>query len=536
MNLFKQAADIQTADQLKLPVPEAQTHTVVVQPSELQKEMVANLSERAALVHNGLVDPSQDNMLKITSDGRKIGLDQRLMNPLLPDDPNSKVNTCVQNILRIWEEGKANYLTQLVFCDNSTPKSDGTFNVYDDVKNKLIEAGIPEKEVAFIHDADTEIKKKELFSKVRGGQVRVLIGSTQKMGAGTNVQTKLIAAHHLDVGWRPADMTQRNGRIIRQGNTNPVVQIYNYVTEGTFDAYLWQTLENKQKFISQIMTSKSPVRSCEYVDEQVLSYAEVKALCAGDDRIKEKMDLEVEVARLKMLKAEHQSAQYRLEDRLLKVFPEQIKKKQELIQALEADMETAAQYPAFTEDAISLKIFGTTYTDRKEAAKALMEAGRTCKDTRSVHIGSYRGFELDGYINIVTAEIQISMNGKLAHPFDLSSVPALNLTRLDSVIQRLPKQIELEKGKFDALIQQEADARKQLGATFPQEEELKEKMARLEKLAVELDVDAGQKTKENGNKEAITMKTQKMAGIRQSRVACFHFKEGEKEKEEEVDF
>ena len=536
MNLFKQAADIQTADQLKLPVPEAQTHTIVVQPSELQKEMVANLSERAALVHNGLVDPSQDNMLKITSDGRKIGLDQRLMNPLLPDDPNSKVNTCVQNILRIWEEGKANYLTQLVFCDNSTPKSDGTFNVYDDVKNKLIEAGIPEKEVAFIHDADTEIKKKELFSKVRGGQVRVLIGSTQKMGAGTNVQTKLIAAHHLDVGWRPADMTQRNGRIIRQGNTNPVVQIYNYVTEGTFDAYLWQTLENKQKFISQIMTSKSPVRSCEYVDEQVLSYAEVKALCAGDDRIKEKMDLEVEVARLKMLKAEHQSAQYRLEDRLLKVFPEQIKKKQELIQALEADMETAAQYPAFTEDAISLKIFGTTYTDRKEAAKALMEAGRTCKDTRSVHIGSYRGFELDGYINIVTAEIQISMNGKLAHPFDLSSVPALNLTRLDSVIQRLPKQIELEKGKFDALIQQEADARKQLGATFPQEEELKEKMARLEKLAVELDVDAGQKTKENGNKEAITMKTQKMAGIRQSRVACFHFKEGEKEKEEEVDF
>ena len=494
MNLFKQAADIQTADQLKLPVPEAQTHTVVVQPSELQKEMVANLSERAALVHNGSVDPSQDNMLKITSDGRKIGLDQRLMNPLLPDDPNSKVNTCVQNILQIWENGEANHLTQLVFCDNSTPKSDGTFNVYDDVKNKLIEASIPEEEVAFIHDADTEIKKKELFSKVRGGQVRVLIGSTQKMGAGTNVQTKLIAVHHLDVGWRPADMTQRNGRIIRQGNTNPVVQIYNYVTEGTFDAYLWQTLENKQKFISQIMTSKSPVRSCEDVDEQVLSYAEVKALCAGDDRIKEKMDLEVEVARLKMLKAEHQSAQYRLEDRLLKVFPEQIKKKQELIQALEEDMETAIQHPAFTEDTISLKIFGTTYTDRKEAAKALLEAGRTCKDIRSVHIGSYRGFELDGYINIVTAEIQISMNGKLAHPFDLSSVPALNLTRLDSVLQKLPKQIELEKGKCDALIQQEADARKQLGAAFPQEGELKEKVARLEELAQELDMDSKSET------------------------------------------
>ena len=358
----------------------------------------------------------------------------------------------------------------------------------------MIEAGIPEEEVAFIHDADTEIKKKELFSKVRGGQVRVLIGSTQKMGAGTNVQTKLIAVHHLDVGWRPADMIQRNGRIIRQGNTNPVVQIYNYVTEGTFDAYLWQTLENKQKFISQIMTSKSPVRSCEDVDEQVLSYAEVKALCAGDDRIKEKMDLEVEVARLKMLKAEHQSAQYRLEDRLLKVFPEQIKKKQELIQALEEDMETAIQHPAFTEDTISLKIFGTTYTDRKEAAKALLEAGRTCKDTRSVHIGSYRGFELEGYINVVTAEIQISMNGKLAHPFDLSSVPALNLTRLDSVLQRLPKQIELEKGKCDALIQQEADAKKQLGAVFPQEEELKEKMARLEELTQELDMDSKSET------------------------------------------
>ena len=433
-------------------------------------------------------------ILPDTSDGRKIGLDQRLMNSLLPDDPNSKVNTCVQNILQIWKDGEANYLTQLVFCDNSTPKSDGTFNVYDDVKNKLIEAGIPEEEVAFIHDADTEIKKKELFSKVRGGQVRVLIGSTQKMGAGTNVQTKLIAVHHLDVGWRPADMIQRNGRIIRQGNTNPVVQIYNYVTEGTFDAYLWQTLENKQKFISQIMTSKSPVRSCEDVDEQVLSYAEVKALCAGDDRIKEKMDLEVEVARLKMLKAEHQSAQYRLEDRLLKVFPEQIKKKQELIQALEEDMETAIQHPAFTEDTISLKIFGTTYTDRKEAAKALLEAGRTCKDTRSVHIGSYRGFELEGYINVVTAEIQISMNGKLAHPFDLSSVPALNLTRLDSVLQRLPKQIELEKGKCDALIQQEADAKKQLGAVFPQEEELKEKMARLEELTQELDMDSKSET------------------------------------------
>lgn len=323
MNLFKQVADIKTKDQLNLPVPEAETKTIVAQPSELQKKMVAELSERAAAVHNGSVNSTVDNMLKITSDGRKIGLDQRLMNSLLPDDTTSKVNLCVGNVIRIWEEGKENRLTQLIFCDNSVPKPN-TFNIYDDVKGKLIAAGIPETEIAYIHDADTEVKKKNLFSKVNDGQVRILLGSTQKMGAGTNVQERLIAVHHLDVGWRPADMTQRNGRIIRQGNRNPVVQVYNYVTERTFDSYLWQTLENKQKFISQIMTSKSPVRSCEDVDEQVLTYAEVKALCAGDDRIKEKMDLEVDIARLRMLKAEHQSMQYRLEDQLLKTFPEQI--------------------------------------------------------------------------------------------------------------------------------------------------------------------------------------------------------------------
>ena len=288
MAMFKEAADIKTSDQLNLPVPEAQFETVVVQPSEIQKEMVAALSERAAVVHKGQVDPSEDNMLKITSDGRKIGLDQRLMNPLLPDDSNSKLNTCVENVFRIWEEGEDNRLTQLLFCDMSTPK-EGVFNVYDDIKTKLISKGVPAEEIAYIHDAGSEIKKKELFAKVRSGQVRVLLGSTQKMGAGTNVQDRLIALHHLDVGWRPSDMTQRNGRIIRQGNQNKQVQIYQYVTEGTFDAYLYQTLENKQKFISQIMTSKSPVRSCDDVDEQVLSYAEVKALCAGDSRIKEKM-------------------------------------------------------------------------------------------------------------------------------------------------------------------------------------------------------------------------------------------------------
>lgn len=540
MNLFKQAADIQTADQLKLPVPEANVQTVVVPPSEIQKEMVANLSERAALVHNGAVDPTQDNMLKITSDGRKIGLDQRLMNPLLPDDPGSKVNVCVQNVLRIWEEGKAGHLTQLVFCDNSTPKT-GVFNVYDDVKAKLLEAGIPKEEVAFIHDADTEIKKKELFSKVRNGQVRILLGSTQKMGAGTNVQDKLIAVHHLDVGWRPADMTQRNGRIIRQGNSNPVVQIYNYVTEGTFDAYLWQTLENKQKFISQIMTSKSPVRSCEDVDEQVLSYAEVKALCAGDDRIKEKMDLEVEVARLRMLKAEHQSTQYRLEDQLLKTFPEQIKRKEEILQSLSADIDTAKQHPAFAEDTISIELFGKTYTDKKDAAKALLDAGKNCRTTETTHLGSYRGFELEGYVNIITSEIQISVKGELGHPFELSSIATLNLTRLDNVIQKMPEQMELEKSKLDALYQQKADAEKQLKEPFPQEDQLKEKTERLEELAAALDIDSHGKKENSHPDEEMKVKQENQRRTRsipsrQSRFSRFRQEREEVEIEEEMEY
>lgn len=540
MNLFKQAADIQTADQLKLPVPEANVQTVVVPPSEIQKEMVANLSERAALVHNGAVDPTQDNMLKITSDGRKIGLDQRLMNPLLPDDPGSKVNVCVQNVLRIWEEGKAGHLTQLVFCDNSTPKT-GVFNVYDDVKTKLLEAGIPKEEVAFIHDAETEIKKKELFSKVRNGQVRILLGSTQKMGAGTNVQDKLIAVHHLDVGWRPADMTQRNGRIIRQGNNNLVVQIYNYVTEGTFDAYLWQTLENKQKFISQIMTSKSPVRSCEDVDEQVLSYAEVKALCAGDDRIKEKMDLEVEVARLRMLKAEHQSTLYRLEDQLLKTFPEQIKRKEAILQSLSADIDTAKQHPAFTEDTISIELFGKTYTDRKDAAKALLDAGKTCRTMETAHLGSYRGFELEGYVNIITSEIQISVKGELGHPFELSSIATLNLTRLDNVIQKMPEQMELEKSKLDALYQQKADAEKQLREPFPQENQLKEKTERLEELAAALDIDSHEKKESSHPDEDMKAKQEnqqrtRSVPSRQSRFSRFRQEREEVEIEEEMEY
>ena len=514
-------------------VTKIQGHYEPYEPTAQPEPRSVSVSDR----RQQAVDPTIDNMLKITSDGRKIGLDQRLMNPLLSDDTASKVNLCVGNVLRIWEEGKEKRLTQLIFCDNSVPKPN-TFNIYDDVKGKLIAAGIPEMEIAYIHDADTEIKKKNLFSKVNDGQVRILLGSTQKMGAGTNVQERLIAIHHLDVGWRPADMIQRNGRIIRQGNRNPVVQVYNYVTEGTFDSYLWQTLENKQKFISQIMTSKSPVRSCEDVDEQVLTYAEVKALCAGDDRIKEKMDLEVDIARLRMLKAEHQSMQYRLEDQLLKTFPEQIREKEGIIQKLDADIKTTEQYPPFAENTIFLEILGKVYTDQKEAAKAFLEAGKTCKDTRSIRIGSYRGFELEGYVNVITAEIQIAVKGKLSHPFELSDVPALNLKRLDSALNKLPERMILERGKLEALYQQREDAQKQLNTPFPQEDELREKTKRLEELAVELDVDAGREPQENEDNEKTTMKISKPTGIRQSRFSRFRRQKDEKEEDadEDIDF
>ena len=343
MSMFKEVADIKTSDQLHLPVPVAKFETVVAKPSDIQKEMVQELSKRAAKIHSGTVDASEDNMLCVTNDGRKIGLDVRLMNPMLPDDPNSKLNVCVRNVLKIWEEGKDQKLTQLLFCDLSTPKNDGNFNVYDDIRKKLIAAGVPENEIDFIHNADTEAKKATLFSKVRSGDVRVLLGSTAKMGAGTNVQSRLVAVHHLDVGWKPSDMTQRNGRIIRQGNMNKEVKVFNYVTEGTFDSYLFQTLENKQRFISQIMTSKSPVRSCEDVDEQALSYAEIKALCAGNPLIKEKMDLDVQVAKLKVLKADHQSQKFRLEDKLLTKFPADIRETNAYIAGVKADAQLAPE-------------------------------------------------------------------------------------------------------------------------------------------------------------------------------------------------
>jgi len=489
MNMFKEVADIKTSDQLHLPVPEAKFETVVVQPSEYQKDMVASLSERAADVHAGIIDPSVDNMLKITSDGRKLGLDQRLMNPLLPDDPNSKLNACVGNVLRIWQEGQADKLTQLLFCDLSTPKNDGTFNVYDDIKTKLIANGVPAEEVAFIHDADTEAKKKELFAKVRTGQVRVLLGSTQKMGAGTNVQDKLVAVHHLDVGWRPSDMTQRNGRIIRQGNQNKEVQVYQYVTEGTFDAYLYQTLENKQKFISQIMTSKSPVRSCDDVDEQALSYAEIKALCAGNPLIKEKMDLDIDVARLKVLKADHQSQQYRMEDKLLKYFPAEIEKQTGYIHGFEADIKTVEVHPQISDGFCGMEIMGKHYAEKADAGEIILAA---CKETKSadpVPLGSYRGFQMELSYDSFRSEFDIVLKGSMSHRVALGTDARGNITRLDNALSGIPERLERANEQLTNLYNQQEAAKAELGKPFPQEAELAAKSQRLAELDAALNME-----------------------------------------------
>ena len=482
MTMFKEVADIKTSDQLHLPVPEAKFETVLVKPSEIQKEMVQSLSERAGKINAGMVDASEDNMLCVTNDGRKIGLDQRLMNPLLPDDPNSKLNACVRNVLRIWEEGKTDKLTQLLFCDLSTPKGDGQFNVYDDVKKKLLAAGVPESEVAFIHTADTEAKKKELFSKVRTGQVRILLGSTAKMGAGTNVQDRLVAVHHLDVGWKPSDMTQRNGRIIRQGNRNKTVQIYNYVTEGTFDAYLWQTLENKQRFIGQIMTSKSPVRSCEDVDEQVLSYAEVKALCAGSPLIKEKMNLDVEVAKLKVLKADHQSQKYRLEDKLLKEFPASIQRQKAEIAALQQDAKTAEANPQVKDGFCGMSIKGMHFEDKLAAGERLLLACKEMPTAETVTLGQYRGFGLDLRFDTFRNEYQAVLRGATSHFVPLGTDARGNLTRLDNALDSFPDRIARAENQLQTLYQRRDAAQQEVQKPFPKEAELAEKSARLAEL------------------------------------------------------
>ena len=489
MSMFKEVADIKTSDQLHLPVPEAKFETVVAKPSDLQKEMVQELSKRAARIHSGTVDASEDNMLCVTNDGRKIGLDVRLMNPMLPDDSNSKLNVCVRNVLKIWDEGKDQKLTQLLFCDLSTPKNDGNFNVYEDIRKKLIAAGVPENEIEFIHNADTEAKKAALFSKVRSGDVRVLLGSTAKMGAGTNVQSRLVAVHHLDVGWKPSDMTQRNGRIIRQGNMNKEVKVFNYVTEGTFDAYLWQTLENKQRFISQIMTSKSPVRSCEDVDEQALSYAEIKALCAGNPLIKEKMDLDVQVAKLKVLKADHQSQKFRLQDKLLTKFPADIQEANTHIAGLKADAQLAAAHPQGKEEFCGMTIKGVAYDEKKTAGERLVLACSELPNAEEKVIGSYRGFELSLRFDAFRTEYQALLKGQRKYTVPLGNDPLGNITRLDNSLNNFPERITAAENELTTLHQQQAAAQIEVEKPFPQEEELVEKSARLAELNAQLDVD-----------------------------------------------
>ena len=525
MAMFKESADIKTSDQLHLPVPDAKFETVVVKPSEIQQDMVQALSERAAEVHSGSVDPSVDNMLKITSDGRKIGLDQRLMNSALPDDPNSKLNACVNNVLRIWNDTKEQKLTQLIFCDMSTPKGDGSFNVYDDIRTKLLNAGVPEQEIEFIHNADTENKKAELFSKVRSGQVRVLLGSTAKMGAGTNVQTLLVAVHHLDVGWRPSDMTQRNGRIIRQGNQNKQVYVYNYVTESTFDAYLYQTLENKQKFISQIMTSKSPMRSCDDIDEQALSYAEIKALCAGDPRIREKMDLDVQVAKLKVLRGDFQNQKYRLEDKLLKTFPEEIQKQKTRIAALQQDSQIAAAHPeeiqkqktriaALQQDSqiaaahpqdkenfCGMTIKGMVYDDKKAAGERLLLARQEMPNADMMLLGTYRGFELNIRFDSFKNEHQAVLRAELSYPVSLGDDARGNITRLDNAIDNFADRIADAENALQNLEQQMQAAEVEVAKPFAQEEELAEKSARLAELNALLNIDRDRSSSQDAPEE-----------------------------------
>ena len=482
--MFKEVADIKTSDQLHLPVPEAKFETVVAKPSEIQKEMVQELSKRAAEIHSGTVDASVDNMLCVTNDGRKIGLDVRLMNPMLPDDPNSKLNVCVRNVLKIWDEGKDQKLTQLLFCDLSTPKNDGNFNVYDDIRKKLVAAGVPENEIEFIHNADTEAKKAALFSKVRSGDVRVLLGSTAKMGAGTNVQSRLVAVHHLDVGWKPSDMTQRNGRIIRQGNMNKEVKVFNYVTEGTFDSYLFQTLENKQRFISQIMTSKSPVRSCEDVDEQALSYAEIKALCAGNPLIKEKMDLDVQVAKLKVLKADHQSQKFRLQDKLLTKFPADIRETNAYIAGVKADAQLAAAHPQVQEGFCGMTIKGVTYDEKKRPPVSVWcLPAPNCPTPKKKSSAATGGFELSLRFDTYRSEYQAILEGSAEVPGSTGHRPAGQHYPSGTIsLNNFPERINSAENELATLHQQQAAAQIEVEKPFPQEEELAEKSARLAEL------------------------------------------------------
>ncbi len=490
MSMFKQVADIQTADMLKLPVPEAHYHIVKVEASDIQKELVESFAERAEKVHSGIVKSNEDNMLLITNDGRKAALDQRLINPLLGDYEGSKVNVCVQDVYEIWEKNADKKSAQLIFCDLSTPKNDGSFNIYDDIRTKLIAKGIPPEEIAFIHTADTDVKKKELFAKVRRGQVRVLLGSTFKMGAGTNVQQRLIALHDLDVPWRPADLEQRAGRIVRQGNSNPEVDLYRYVTEGTFDAYSYQLLETKQKFISQIVTSKSPVRSAEDIDDTALSYAEIKALASGNPLIMEKMQLDADVAKLRMQKADHLSQRYSLEDKLIKSFPKQIAEQEERIRGLEADMKKAEENTHPNEKGFSpMVIMGKEYTEKAEAGKAILEICTRISNPEARPLGEYRGFKTEIGFDKGGQEFFIILNGTLSHKVQLGQDAHGIITRLDNQIENFAKRKEHCKEQLAEVHKQVENAKAEIAKPFAREAELEEKSRRLAEVNAALDMD-----------------------------------------------
>ena len=475
---------------LKLPVPEAHYHNIALKPSEYQKDMVASLAERAEKVRNRKVDSSVDNMLLITNDGRKLALDQRLVNPMLPSDPNSKAAKCAENVFEIWRRTADKRSTQMIFWDLSTPKDDGAFSVYDDIRAKLLELGIPENEIAFIHNAKSEAQKKDLFGKVRSGQVRILLGSTQRMGAGTNCQQKLIALHHLECPWRPSDLQQREGRIIRQGNENPEVDIYSYVTEGTFDAYLYQLVESKQKFISQIMTSKSPVRSAEDVDEQALSYAEIKALASGNPMIKEKMDLDIEVSKLKLLKANHLSQKYALEDAISKGFPKQIAETQARITGYGADIATVKGNTHPNADGFSpLTLVGVTHADKKEAGAALLTMCQTMLSPEATQVGSYRGLTLELSFDTFAREYRLTMIGQLRHTVTLGTDVFGNLQRMDNALEGLPIKEQACREQLSNLQTQLETAKAEVQKPFPREAELNTKTARLEELNTLLNLD-----------------------------------------------
>ncbi|MDD3415803.1 MAG: DNA methylase, partial [Lachnospiraceae bacterium] len=498
ISLFKESADIQTADMLNLPIPTAEYINEVLKPSEIQQEMVSSFADRAESVRSGSVDPRTDNMLKITNDGRKCALDQRLINDMLPDEPDSKVNRCVENAFTIWQESTPQKSAQLVFCDLSTPKTDGSFNVYDDFRDKLVEKGVPREEVAFIHEATTEVKKAELFAKVRSGQVRVLLGSTPKLGAGTNIQDRLVALHHLDCPWKPADLEQQEGRILRQGNQNQNVKIFRYVTENTFDSYMWQILENKQKFISQIMTSKSPVRACEDVDDTALSYAEIKALATGNPYIKEKMDLDIQVSKLKLLKANHTSQKYRLESDIARTYPMQITATKERIAGLSSDLVEAKQVLEQEKDAFVMSVGGKVFNDKKEAGTALIAACAGLKAVKtSGVVGEYHGFTMSATFDSFYQKYMVTIKRQCSYTIEIGKDPLGNVQRINNAIASIEKRLSEAQQKLETLQEQLATAQEEVQKPFAQEEELNEKMERLAELNSLLNMD------ESGPSEAL---------------------------------